>query len=403
MAETKHAYMDTLDHPLKFVLEIPTNVSAFSTIPHILQKGLVGLTNIDRGDISTLPDVSDNADNFIYIPKLPYSATRINFDYSVTNDYKQIINIAQLLPGVDNTLFNYALLNKGQTLTDNIMKGVKTILGVESAVDDKEVFNILNQQGFGGFLKGMLYSVADISTQLGEAGLNMANKGVDVLDDISQNVGADQSILFSNIGKKGASPQTIGDAKSSDRSLKNFNAFLSPKMWGGTSNAYPSIELKLSYICEKDTDTLVDLLNWVQEIASPLTLLLPVIPLKLSIFRVKQNKNVTDNPFLTGMLGNMAQVAGSITDNMDVPPNENLGIRPLTYTQHNYGFFNVIGVIIKDLGLGYANNDDSKFYNTSGIPLPIGVEVTLNLEAFDPFFYQMYTPNKAFDSESGGN
>lgn len=411
MAETKHPYLDQYNQPLNFILQIPTDVQAFETVPSLLQKGLIGITNISKGIVSDISEetVSSNVDNFIYLPKMPYSAARINFDFSADNNYKEIINISQLIPGTDNALFNYAMLNNGESIGNAIKEGVSAVLGVEGTTE--QVYDQLQSEDVAGFVKGMFYSLGIFAAEGAKAAGNLANKGTDVLRRIATGVGADTSVVFDNIGKSGQSAQSVNDAlvsgqEGSELGLKNFNAFLSPKLWGGTSNPYPEIKLNISYVCEKNTDRMVDLLNWVQEIASPLTLLLPVIPLKLSIYNLQREnlqKDIeSDLQSAFGENGDYSAFAGNLSDtatSMSSSTGENLGIRPITYTQQNYGYFNLTGVTITDLDMGYANNPDSKFYNNSGIPLPIGVEVSLTLEAFDPFFYQMYTPNSVFDAE----
>ena len=390
-------YLDKVNHPLYFILEIPNNVASSSGLKQMLQKGIHGITNITLEDgLSYILDKQYSTKEYIILPKLPYSSARIKFDISAENTFQSVIKLEDILPQANSPLFTYSLLGKGNTLANSITDiftgltktGNKYVDKVKVGKEERRLISwekLKNDESLSGFKEfgfGMLGAMADFGSFLARKVGDVGNDIGKTLGNITNDMANDSTIKYKNF-ENSIGTYNVTSSEGTDMSFKevssgiiNFNAFITPKLWAGSSNPFPQIELGLSYVCEKDTDTVVDLINWIQQISSPLTLLVPVLPLRLSFYNIIENHNTL----------------------LSDKPHTNNGLRPFTYTQHNYGYFNLINAKIEDMGIGVANNTNSEIYKGSGIPMPIGVNITLTLEAFDPFFYQQYSPSKLYDN-----
>ena len=387
-------YLDKVKHPLYFILEIPDTVASSSGLKDKLQKGIHGITNITLdGGLPYILDKQYSTEEYLILPKLPYSSARVKFEIQSENNFQSIVKLEDILPQANSPLFTYSLLGKGNTLANSITdiftgltqtgdkyvdKSQVDANGEEiRAVSWEKLKNDESLSGFKEFGIGMLGAMADFGSFLARKVGAVGTVVGETLGNITNDMATDSTIQYKNFENSIGNPETgvmKFDPKETSSGIINFNAFITPKLWAGSSNQFPQIELGLSYVCEKDTDTVVDLINWIQQISSPLTLLMPILPLRLSFYNIVENQNV------------------KLSDK----PHTNNGLRPFTYTQHNYGYFNLLNVRIEDMGIGVANNTNSEIYKGSGIPIPIGINIVLTLEAFDPFFYQQYSPKKVY-------
>ena len=407
--------VSNIDTPLHFIMEVP-DLTYLAGIKSGLIDGKVGITNIDRSSMLSLPNTPlgftdvRKPEQYIILPEMPFSSSRIDFSFSMSNSYQSIIDISKLIPGINDVLFSYALGSGGQTLKDDVRTIIGSVAGDDIdkytqkipnksktggdtlAVDWEKLMNDKSKGLVGKFVTGTVLTATEVLDFTLTLASTAGGTIIDAFKTLSLNIGADNKLTYT-IGTS-KSIQTGTDVASSITSgafSKNFNAYLSPKLWAGTQEPFPSIELNISYVCKKDTRQLVQMLNWLQQIASPLVLLAPVVPFRLAFF------NPNDSSFLKSNNVNATLQAATQSN----PSSEYMqGIRPLTYTQRNFGYFNLTSLEISPLGMGYANNPNSEFFNSTGIPLPIGVGIKLTLEAFDPFFYQIYTPNKIYGGEA---
>jgi len=369
------------NRPFKFMLRnLLPNISGGSEMSKYLEGSYV-LTNATPIELENKPfkttlaykaDTASLLKNTLYLNTAPYSTANLDFKIEKRVTYNQIFDLQQKLAILNDPLINQMLMTKGTGMASAVTNLVGS--AVESMGLEKTGENTYDTGGTNFFTAVGAKTLVDIGNVtatvakgIGNASNNLAN----VVRGFSQNF-ADSSAANTNMFFMGNPKIKSIGTKGAAFTLASV---FTPKIFHGVESPFPSITLTINHIAQKSIDEHIPVIIFLQKLVTPLIMAFPIYPVEL---------------YIVSSLNKQAIPAESsnILDYYN-------GIEPFTYTQQNVGYFNVTNLSITDLKLGYGTTD-SKFYNNSGMPIPIGIEIKITMEAFDPFYYNSFDPGVVF-------
>jgi len=117
-------------------------------------------------------------------------------------------------------------------------------------VDYQKLMNEPTESFGSQFSKSFVLSTTQISDLILRVGSSVGTDLINIFKRLSLEIGADNNLTY-KIGTTEYTTTSLSSKITSGKYAKNFNSLISPKLWKGTRDSFPSLKLSIVYICEK--------------------------------------------------------------------------------------------------------------------------------------------------------